>query len=52
MVFHGKELNEKWDGKANAGENIAQSDVYIWKVEITDIFNKRHSFIGTVTLTR
>lgn len=52
MVFHGKELDEKWDGKANTGENMAQMDVFVWKVEITDVFNKRHSFIGTVTLVK
>ena len=52
MVFQGKELNAKWDGKANSGGNTAQSDVYIWKVEITDVFNKKHSYIGTVTLVK
>lgn len=52
MVFHGKELSAKWDGKANSGANLAQTDVYIWKVEITDVLNKKHSYIGSVTLVR
>lgn len=50
MIFHGEELNEKWNGKANKGDEMAQIDVYVWKVELTDVFNKKHYFIGTVTL--
>ncbi len=52
MIFHGNELNDKWDGKANNGSDIAQMDVYVWKVELTDVFNKKHNYIGTVTLVK
>ncbi|MES2287204.1 MAG: PKD domain-containing protein [Bacteroidota bacterium] len=52
MIFHGEELNEKWDGKANKGKEVAQIDVYVWKVELTDVFNEKHNFIGTVTLVK
>jgi gliding motility-associated-like protein len=51
-IFHGKRLDDKWDGKANDGSQAAQVDVYIWKVTLTDIFNKDHDFMGTVTLVR
>ena len=50
LIFYGNELNDKWDGKANYGENIAQTDVYIWKVELIDVFNRKHHYIGKVTL--
>ncbi|MES2284496.1 MAG: PKD domain-containing protein [Bacteroidota bacterium] len=52
MIFHGKDLSEKWNGKANKGGDDSQIDVYVWKVELTDVFNKKHSFIGTVTLVK
>lgn len=52
MIFHGRDLNEKWDGKANGGDNMAQIDVYVWKVELTDVFEKKHFYIGTVTLVK
>ncbi len=52
MIFHGKELTEKWNGKAKAGADPAQTDVYVWKVQLTDIFNKIHNYIGTVTLVK
>jgi gliding motility-associated-like protein len=41
-----------WNGKANNGQELAQQDVYVWKVELKDIFNKPHSYIGTVTLVK
>lgn len=50
MIFHGKELHDKWDGRANDGGNMAQIDVYVWKVRLTDVFNRVHYYIGTVTL--
>ncbi|MES2398108.1 MAG: PKD domain-containing protein, partial [Bacteroidota bacterium] len=50
LIFHGNELNDKWDGKANQGKENAQIDVYVWKVELTDVFHKKHNYLGTVTL--
>lgn len=55
MIYHGEEIpveNAKWDGKANNGKEPAQMDVYVWKVTLTDIFNREHKYIGTVTLVR
>ena len=52
LLFHAQDLNDKWNGKANGGEEIAQQDVYVWKVKLTDVFNKKHSYIGTVTLLK
>lgn len=52
MIFHGNALGDSWDGKANSGARTAQADVYVWKVAITDVLNKKHSFVGTVTLAR
>lgn len=51
-VFNTKDINEGWDGRANNGADIAQQDVFVWKVRLTDIFGKRHDYIGTVTLVR
>lgn len=63
MVFHGKDLDDKWDGRSNGeadmdtffipfGKGVSQQDVYVWKVHLTDVFNKKHEYIGTVTLVR
>ena len=52
MIFYSSELYDKWNGKSNHGQDISQLEVYVWKAEITDIFNKKHDYIGTVTLVK
>ncbi|MGB3947012.1 MAG: gliding motility-associated C-terminal domain-containing protein, partial [Bacteroidia bacterium] len=52
MIFHGNDLDDKWDGKSNGGNESSQIDVFIWKVQLVDVFNKTHNFLGTVTLAR
>ena len=52
MIFHGHDLNDMWNGKANGGDDMAQQDVYVWKVKLTDVFGKKHNYIGTVTLVK
>jgi gliding motility-associated-like protein len=52
MIFHGLNLSDKWNGKANNGSDMAQIDTYVWKVKLMDIFNKTHDYIGTVTLVK
>lgn len=52
MIFHGDDLGDVWDGKANQGSEVAQQDVYVWKVKLTDVFGKKHSYLGTVTLVK
>jgi gliding motility-associated-like protein len=46
------ESSVPWNGKANNGQELAQQEVYVWKVELKDIFNKPHSYIGTVTIVK
>lgn len=50
----------KWNGpvtgggldmSGNSGE-FAQEDVYVWKVNLTDIFDKRHTYVGHVNIVR
>lgn len=54
MVFLGKNMDDHWDGKVNESETVAKSviDVYVWKISMTDVFNKKHELHGTVTLIR
>lgn len=52
MVFNTEDINTGWDGRANNGQDIAQQDVFVWKVRLKDIFGKWHDYIGTVTLVK
>jgi gliding motility-associated-like protein len=51
-IFHGDYLYDKWDGRANGGKDVAQQDVYVWKVRLTDVFDRKHNYIGTVTIVK
>jgi hypothetical protein len=50
----------KWDGMVvNGGldmngnsRQLAQEDVYVWKVQLTDIFDRRHTYVGHVNIVR
>ena len=50
----------KWDGivvsggmdmNGNSGQ-LAQEDVYVWKVRLKDIFDKTHTYIGHVSIVK
>jgi gliding motility-associated-like protein len=53
MIYHGDHIDSSmWDGRANNGSEVAQQDVYVWKVKLTDVFDKKHNYIGSVTLVK
>ena len=52
LIFETNSLNIPWNGKANQGADIAQQDVYVWKVVLKDVFFKPHQYIGHVTLVK
>ena len=52
LIYKTTDINKPWDGKANRGNEIAQGDVYIYVVKITDIKDKSHSYKGVVTLVK
>jgi gliding motility-associated-like protein len=51
-IWVGDQISDKWNGIANNGTEAAQQDVYVWKVRLTDIFGKKHSYMGTVTIVK
>jgi gliding motility-associated-like protein len=50
----------KWDAKVEGGHYIlkndgteqVQEDVYVWKVKLTDVFEKIHTYIGQVSVVK
>lgn len=50
QVFNADEISKTWDGKVGSGAEVLQRDVYVWKVNLTDVFKKEHDFFGTVTI--
>jgi len=53
LIFQSNDINVQWDGKAyNSGE-LAQQDVYVYKIIVTDYRGKKlEPFVGKVTLIR
>lgn len=50
-TWDGTVTNRGMDMNGKSGQ-LAQEDVYVWKVELTDIFDKKHSYIGHVNIVR
>jgi len=56
----GMSANCKWDGKVVGGGmdmsggsgEFAQEDVYVWKVKLTDVFGKQHTYVGQVSVVK
>ena len=52
LIFFTNDINKPWDGTANYGTKIAQEDVYIYSIKLTDINKGKHNYRGIVTLLR
>ena len=52
MIYKTTDVNKGWDGRANNGSNIAQADVYVWKIETQDSKSNSHNYVGTVTIVK
>ncbi len=51
-IFYTTNLSIGWDGKANGGSMTAQQDVYVYVVNIVDVFGEKHKYVGHFTLVR
>ncbi len=52
LIFETSDLYQGWNGHAHGGKDIAQQDVYVWKVATRDFLGGKHSYIGHVSLVR
>ncbi|MBI4931367.1 MAG: PKD domain-containing protein [Bacteroidetes bacterium] len=50
----------KWDGKVKQGgidmsggsRKLSEEDVYVWKVRLTDVFDRKHTYVGNVNVVK
>jgi gliding motility-associated-like protein len=52
LIWFSDDINKHWDGTANHGTEMAQQDVYVYDVRITDHKDKKHKYLGTVTIVK
>ncbi|MDI1353523.1 MAG: PKD domain-containing protein [bacterium] len=52
MVWDTNDFTTTWDGSEKGGTQPIKEDVYTWKAQVTDIFNKNHYLVGHVSVVR
>jgi gliding motility-associated-like protein len=52
LIYQQDEYGKGWDGRANGGKELAQIDVYVWKVNLKDNMGHFHKYIGHVTIVK
>ncbi|MCE9537932.1 MAG: PKD domain-containing protein [Bacteroidetes bacterium] len=52
LIYKTIDINQPWDGKANKSGSIAQADVYVYVINVTDFKKEKHNFKGLVTLVK
>jgi gliding motility-associated-like protein len=53
MLYYTDDITKPWNGTvAGKSGKVCQEDVYVWKANVVDVFDKKHKFIGHVTLIR
>lgn len=51
MIWESSDIHNGWDGRHEEDENV-QQEVFVYKVDVRDIFNKPHSYTGRITVVR
>ncbi|MBI2967101.1 MAG: gliding motility-associated C-terminal domain-containing protein, partial [Bacteroidetes bacterium] len=51
-IYHTTDWQTGWDGRANNGPREAMQDVYVYLVTVTDAMQKKHRYVGHVTLVK
>ncbi len=52
LIYETTDINKPWDGKVATGNNLAQIDVYIYKINVSSILHKQYYYEGNVNLVR
>ncbi|MBI3511312.1 MAG: gliding motility-associated C-terminal domain-containing protein [Bacteroidetes bacterium] len=53
LIYYTDDINHPWDGTVQGKSGkICQQDVYVWKASVIDVFDKKHKFIGHVSLIK
>jgi gliding motility-associated-like protein len=51
-IYYTDDIYKGWDGKAKGGADVAKQDVYTYKINVYDLSDNLHKYIGHVTLLR
>ena len=51
-VFESNDYKKGWNGKMKNSNTIAQEDVYVWTVKLSDFNHQQHDYFGRVILLK
>lgn len=52
QVFEAHDIDKAWDGRRKANGEVVQEDVYVWKVNFSDLRGMKHQYKGIVNLIK
>lgn len=53
LIWWSDNIYEGWDGTIKGRSSLTvQEDTYVWKVVLTDVFDKKHTYMGHVNVIR
>jgi len=52
LIYTTGDIAKGWNGRVGSANKPALEDTYVYKIEVTDVFNEGHSYIGAVTLIK
>ncbi len=52
VIFETADIEHAWDGKTKGSTEPIMQDVYVWRANVVDVFNKNHELAGTVTIIK
>lgn len=53
LIFTATDINDGWDGKVQGGSGeLCMQDVYVWRVNIVDVYGQKHRLVGHVSVVR
>jgi gliding motility-associated-like protein len=52
IIYYTDDINKPWNGKRNNAGEVEEQDVYVYQITIKDNKDKRHKYVGTVTLIK
>ena len=52
VIFYSNNIEEGWDGIPKSASEISPIGAYSYKVDVTDLLGKKHTYTGEVSLLR
>ncbi len=51
-IFESTDIHKGWNGSVDNKGNLTQEDVYVWKVELSDMQDKKYHYMGMVSVVK